>query len=178
MRYPKRELLGWGIWYSVSLSQQRVLIAKPSCVLYSFLPSELNAAFLWAQLENLEKIQQKRKEIWQNYYNKLQPLISKKKISLSVLPEYGTNNAHMFFLICNTLLERKELITFLREKNIHSVFHYLSLHKSSFYKEKHDNRILSNSDNFTNKLVRLPLFYELEKAVQKKIIDEIFNFYK
>lgn len=128
----------------------------------SFLPSEIIAAFLWAQLENLEKIQQKRREIWQEYFKHLSDWAKENNISLPSIPEYATNNAHMFYLICENLEQRSQLIEKLKSKNILAVFHYLSLHKSPYYKDKHDGRILSFSDNFEDVLVRLPLFFELE----------------
>jgi dTDP-4-amino-4,6-dideoxygalactose transaminase len=141
----------------------------------SFLPSEIIAAFLWAQLENLDDIQAKRKKIWDTYYNGLKELELQEKIMLPVLPEYATNNAHMFYLVCQNLQQRTYLIDNLKKANILSVFHYLSLHKSSFYEKKHDGRVLDWSDYYTDRLVRLPLYYELEDAqiglISKSIIQ-------
>ena len=108
----------------------------------SFLPSEIVAAFLWAQLENLENIQNTRKSHWNNYYNLLLEWAEKKNIKLPILPKYATNNAHMFYLVCDSLEQRTTIIQELKEKEILSVFHYISLHKSPFYEEKHDGRIL------------------------------------
>ena len=126
----------------------------------SFLPSEIISAFLWAQLENLEDIQNKRKEIWQNYYEKLSVISD--KISLPYLPPYSTNNAHMFYILCKNLEERTTLINYLKEHNILSVFHYLGLHKSSFYTSFNlDIKKLENSDRYEDCLLRLPLYYEL-----------------
>ncbi|MFT3919657.1 dTDP-4-amino-4,6-dideoxygalactose transaminase [Cloacibacterium sp.] len=138
----------------------------------SFLPSEIISAFLWAQLENLEKIQAKRKLLWETYYNNL----SKKKnpnFSLPVIPDYATNNGHMFYLTFDNIENRTAVISKLKEHNILSVFHYLSLHKSEFYKDKHDGRILNNSDKFTDCLLRLPLYYELEIEQVNLITDLI-----
>ncbi len=143
----------------------------------SFLPSEIIAAFLWAQLENLEKIQTKRKEIWNNYFATLNDWANENEIELPRIPDYATNNAHMFYLVCKNLEQRTQLIEKLKSNDIMAVFHYISLHKSPFYQDKHDGRTLSQTDNFTDKLVRLPLFYELvddrqqEKTI--KIINEI-----
>ena len=138
----------------------------------SFLPSEIISAFLWAQLENLEDIQQKRKNIWNQYYSGLK---SREGIDflLPNIPEYATNNAHMFFLVCHNLEERTTLIKKLKDHGILAVFHYLSLHKSDFYLEKHDGRILPNTDRFTDCLVRLPLFYELPESEIENIIHMI-----
>lgn len=128
----------------------------------SFLPSEIISAFLWAQLENLDKIQAKRKLIWKTYYDNLKQKINP-SFKLPEIPNYATNNAHMFYLIFNTLEDRTAMISKLKEHNILSVFHYLSLHKSEFYNDFHDNsRDLCNSDKFTDCLLRLPLYYELE----------------
>ncbi|WNM20405.1 dTDP-4-amino-4,6-dideoxygalactose transaminase [Flavobacterium capsici] len=127
----------------------------------SFLPSEIISAFLWAQLENLEKIQTKRKLIWETYHKHLSEKTNP-NFSLPELPDYATNNAHMFYLVFNSLESRTAVISKLKEHNILSVFHYLSLHKSEFYHDKHDGRILNNSDRFTDCLLRLPLYYELE----------------
>ena len=128
----------------------------------SFLPSEIIAAFLWAQLENLEKIQAKRKEIWNNYNIKLKVWALENQISLPNVPDYATNNGHMFFMVCKNLEQRTLIIQKLKSNNVLAVFHYLSLHISPFYKEKHDGRILPETDKFSDCLIRLPLFFELE----------------
>lgn len=139
----------------------------------SFLPSEVIAAFLWAQLENLDDIQQKRKQIWQKYYDELKPCTDKGYFQLPEIPDYATNNAHMFYLVCNTLSERSKLIAHLKQNDIFAVFHYLSLHSSDFYINKHDGRALVNCDRFADCLVRLPLFYELNMEDLFKIINFI-----
>ncbi len=144
----------------------------------SFLPSEVIAAFLWAQLENLDDIQQKRKHIWETYYNRLKPLEQKGYFSLPIIPKYATNNAHMFYLVFKSLKERTTLINFLKDNDILAVFHYLSLHSSDYYRNKYDGDALENSDRFTNRLVRLPFFYELEDSEQDYIINSILSLYK
>ena len=128
----------------------------------SFLPSEIIAAFLWAQLENLDKIQNRRKEIWENYYQNLKVWAAKNEIELPKTPIYATNNAHMFYLVCKNLEQRSALIKHLKENEILAVFHYISLHESPFYISKYDGPELIETANFTNRLVRLPLFYELD----------------
>jgi dTDP-4-amino-4,6-dideoxygalactose transaminase len=143
----------------------------------SFLPSEIIAAFLWAQLENLDNIQNKRKLIWKTYYDGLKPLADKGFFRLPEIPEYATNNAHMFYLDCNSLEDRTKLIAHLKENGILAVFHYLSLHNSDFYKNKHDGRELPNCDHFADCLVRLPLFYELEEKNAVKICKKIYQYY-
>lgn len=144
----------------------------------SFLPSEIIAAFLYAQCENLDNIQLKRKSLWNMYYSGLKSLEDQGYCSLPVFPEYATNNAHMFYLVCRSLCERTELINYLRAKDIQAVFHYLSLHKSPYYKDKHDGRELPNCDCFADCLVRLPMFYELKPEEVVAISELISEFYK
>lgn len=139
----------------------------------SFLPSEIVAAFLYAQLEHLEDIQNKRLHIWKRYYEQLQPLASKGYFELPYIPQYATNNAHMFYLVCHSLEERTKLIQHLKNKGIQAVFHYLSLHTSPFYKDKHDGRALPNSDKFSDCLVRLPMYYDLTNEDVDFICEEI-----
>ncbi len=127
----------------------------------SFLPSEVIAAFLWAQLEQLDTIQGKRKSLWDQYYKLLKPLADKGLFRLPDIPGYATNNAHMFYLVCNSIEERTELIKKLKENDIQAVFHYLSLHSSPYYLDKHDGRDLPNCDRYADCLVRLPLFFDL-----------------
>ena len=137
----------------------------------SFLPSEIIAAFLWAQIENLDAIQEKRKELWNLYYNGFKKLQSSLNIKLPEVPAYATNNAHMFYLVFNEAAGRSNFINVLKLNNIHAVFHYLSLHNSEYYQAKHDGRVLINSDKFTECLVRLPLFYELNTSNVLKILE-------
>lgn len=127
----------------------------------SFLPSEIIAAFLWAQLEQLDTIQNKRKALWSQYYTLLKPLADKGMFRLPDIPDYATNNAHMFYLVCNSIEERTALIKKLKENGIQAVFHYLSLHSSPYYLDKHDGRELPNCDRYADCLVRLPLFFDL-----------------
>jgi dTDP-4-amino-4,6-dideoxygalactose transaminase len=140
----------------------------------SFLPSEVVAAFLWAQIEYLDDIQSKRKALWQRYYHNLKPLADKGWFHLPNIPDYGTNNAHMFYLVCNNLNERTRLISHLKENGILAVFHYLSLHKSDYY-TSHVKNIpnLPNCDRYADCLVRLPMYYELELEQVDKICDKI-----
>ena len=127
----------------------------------SFLPAEINAAFLWAQLENIEDIQAKRKQLWNKYLELLKPLADKGYCKLPDQPDYASNNAHMFYLVLPDLAKRTALIQHLKENDVLAVFHYLSLHSSAFYKDKHDGRALPECDRYADTLVRLPLFYDL-----------------
>ena len=138
------------------------------------MPSELTAAFLYAQLEELQSIQSRRKAIWNAYYEAFQPI--KDKLQLSFIPDYATNNSHMFYLVCNSLEERDALIRHLYKVGVQSVFHYQSLHKSSFYSEFHDGRELPNSDHYSNCLVRLPLHLGLTSQEVDRIIASVISF--
>ena len=137
----------------------------------SFLPSELTAAFLWAQLENLEKIQSRRLQIWHSYYDMLK--LQVKKIRLPLIPDFATNNAHMFYLVFNEPAQRDLVIESLKSKGILAVFHYQSLHESPFYKDKCGTMKLNNSEKYTDCLLRLPFFYELENKTIKLISETI-----
>jgi len=143
----------------------------------SFLPSEVIAAFLWAQIEHLDEIQNKRKQHWNRYHEALKPLADKGFFTIPAIPEYATNNAHMFYLVCPSLEVRTTLINALKQNDILAVFHYLSLHSSPYYHEKHDGRVLANCDRFADCLVRLPLFYELTDENLDKIIETITSVY-
>lgn len=140
----------------------------------SFLPSEINSAFMLAQLEHLDEIQNRRKAIWEMYHEGLKDVAAKGFIQLPDMPEYATNNAHMFYFVCRNLDERTKLLAYLKENGILAVFHYLSLHLSGYYKE-HSEAIpeLPNCDHFADCLVRLPMFYELKDEEIQQIIVQI-----
>lgn len=142
----------------------------------SFLPAEINAAFLWAQLENLDEIQDKRKALWNKYYDLLKPLADKGYFSLPDLPEYASNNAHMFYLVFPDLEKRTALIQYLKDNGIMAVFHYLSLHSSAYYQDKHDGRELPECDRYADTLVRLPMYYDLEIEQVEEICKLIVDF--
>jgi dTDP-4-amino-4,6-dideoxygalactose transaminase len=142
----------------------------------SFLPSEIVAAYLYAQLENLDGIQSRRKKIWETYYEGLKSLRDF-GIMLPFIPDYATNNGHMFYLVCLDLMQRTSLIECLKNNGILAVFHYQSLHNSPYYKSKHDKREIPFSDKYTDCLVRMPLFYELSDADLNRIINIITKFF-
>ncbi len=137
----------------------------------SFLPSEVTAAFLWAQLEELEKIQTRRKEIFNTYYNGLQEWADEMNVKLPFIPDYATNNGHIFYLVCDSLQQRQRVLARLGKSEIMAVFHYLNLHRSPFYSSRHDGRILTQAERYSDCLVRLPLFYELDNQSVSLIIN-------
>jgi dTDP-4-amino-4,6-dideoxygalactose transaminase len=136
----------------------------------SFLPSEIIAAFLWAQLENIENIQQVRLSHWEQYNTKLQTWAAENEIQLPLIPSYATNNGHMFYLVCKTLAQRTAIIQKLKSTDILAVFHYISLHSSPFYSEIHKEKPLLQSDKYSDCLLRLPMYYELDV---RKVINAL-----
>ncbi|MBQ6964031.1 MAG: dTDP-4-amino-4,6-dideoxygalactose transaminase [Paludibacteraceae bacterium] len=143
----------------------------------SFLPAEINAAFLWAQLENLDEIQTKRKLLWNRYQELLKPLADRGFFKLPDVPEYATNNAHMFYLIFPNLEKRSDFIKYMKDNGVLAVFHYLSLHKSAYYVDKHDGRVLPECDRYADTLVRLPMYYDLSVGDVDYICSLISKFY-
>jgi dTDP-4-amino-4,6-dideoxygalactose transaminase len=143
----------------------------------SFLPSELTAAFLFAQLEQLERIQAQRKRIWEAYHEGLVELERQGLLQLPFVPEYATNNAHMFYLVVEDLDLRSRLIAALREAGYLAVFHYQALHDSPFYAERHDGRPLPNARRYTDCLLRLPLYFELRPEQAQAIAEGVRRFF-
>lgn len=145
----------------------------------SFLPSEVISAFLWAQLENMDTIQNRRKEIWNLYAQKLVSLAEEGYFKMPDLPDYATNNAHMFYIICKSLDERSGLISYLKQHDVQAVFHYLSLHKSEYYKKNYtDIPSLPNCEMYEDCLLRLPLFYELTNEDVERICKLIKQYFE
>ena len=133
---------------------------------------------MFAQLENIELIQKKRLGIWKRYNEELLILEKSGKIALPKIPNYATNNAHIFYIICSSIKERTALINKLKQDGILAVFHYISLHSSPFYKKQNADVVLENADKYTNCLVRLPLFYDFNYKEQSVVINSILDFYK
>lgn len=145
----------------------------------SYLPSEMNAAYLYAQLELADEITADRMSTWNLYYNAFEELAKAGKIELPFIPEDCTHNAHMFYLKCKDLEERTALIQFLNKNDIMAVFHYVPLHTAPAglkYGRFH------GEDKYTTKeserLVRLPLYYGLEKEKTEYIISKVKEFYR
>ena len=144
----------------------------------SFLPSDIIAAYLFSQLECLNDIQSKRKLIWQRYYDELYELEIDGFIKRPIITDYATNNAHMFYIICNNLESRSRLIEFLKFNKIMAVFHYSPLHKSEYYLRFNPYQKLKNAEKYDECLLRLPLFYELTGKQQDYIISKIQEFFR
>jgi dTDP-4-amino-4,6-dideoxygalactose transaminase len=143
----------------------------------SFLPSEIVAAFLFAQLENIHSIQQRRKEIWNRYHVALKPLADQGKLKLPFIPDFASNNAHMFYVLTENLHERSALIEHMKSAGSFPVFHYLSLHKSPFYTDKHQGGDMPHSDRYMDTLLRLPLFVDMSDAETDRVIESIIGYF-
>lgn len=142
----------------------------------SYLLGEISSAYLWGQLTQLSKIQEKRMSSWFLYYKLLAPLTKKYDISISSIPSYNNGNAHLFF-IC--LPSRDMLIKHLLEKNIHSVFHYVPLHLAEAARYFGCQRVsLKNSEYAGDRLLRLPLFYDLQDQQVSLVCDAINQFFE
>ena len=145
----------------------------------SYLPSDLNAAYLYAQLEEIEKIQNNRLKIWQKYYDSLKVLQNQNKITLPFVPEYCEHNAHIFYFITKSLEERTELISYLKQNEIQAVFHYIPLHSSPAGQKF--GRFCGKDEittAYSLRLVRLPLYFGLSEQEQNKVIKTVLDFYK
>ena len=141
----------------------------------SYLPSEINAAFLFAQLEHLDQIQIQRISIWNKYWDRLYEPLSQHGIRFPYLIEGATNNAHMFYIVCRDLEQRTRLLKLLKNAGILAVFHYLSLHKSPYFKNQYDGSDLPWSDFYSDCLIRLPMFFELGEDAQEHIISTLIK---
>jgi dTDP-4-amino-4,6-dideoxygalactose transaminase len=143
----------------------------------SFAPSELIAAYLLAQLEEIAKIQTQRLTIWNRYQSELQDIEKSEKIQLPKIPQHATSNGHIFYLICQSAAERQKLMAHSAERNIQLTFHYQALHQSPYFAKYHDGRALPHADRFSQCLVRLPVFYELTSPDQTRVIESVKSFY-
>jgi len=143
----------------------------------SFLPSEITAAFLFAQLENIDRIQNKRMQLWNAYFDNLEPLEKAGLIRLPKVQPFCQHNAHIFFLLCRAEIERDELLMDLNKNGVNAIFHYLSLHKSPYHSKKEVPIELTECDRYTATLLRLPLYHELSLEDVKLISQAIHRFY-
>ena len=145
----------------------------------SYLPSDMNAAYLWAQLEKAEDINNDRLTSWNHYYGELLPLQEKGLIELPVVPEGCTHNAHMFYIRCRNLEERTSFIAFLKERGVAAVFHYVPLHSSPAGRKfgRFAGEDIYTTD-ISNRLVRLPLYYGMAAQDVETVIDAVKAFYR
>ncbi len=141
----------------------------------SFLPSEIIAAFLFGQLENLAQIQDKRKQLWNVYNDAFNSSEFSTNLKLPFIPDFATQNGHMYYVVTRNLKERQHIIDCLKKEGIYAAFHYQSLHQSTYYKHKHDDRKLDWSDFYTDTLLRLPLYFELEIDQANEIAQLVIN---
>lgn len=144
----------------------------------SFLPSELTAAFLYAQLEMVGDIQSKRLALWHAYDARLRALQDSGDIVLPWIPQWASNNAHMYYVVCDSLDTRTRLAAYLRSEGIASAFHYQTLHDSRFFKDEHDGSDLPEAARYSDHLLRLPLFYDLELDEADRIAGAVTSFFR
>lgn len=139
----------------------------------SFLPSDMTAAFLYSQLQEMGGIQRKRKAIWEKYHKLLAPLKAEGKVYYPEVPGYATKNGNMFYISVADRKKRDKILSELTSKGILAVFHYLPLHQSKFFKDKHDGRNLPNTQMFSDTIIRLPFFVELAEHDIVHICDAL-----
>lgn len=142
----------------------------------SFLMSELQAAFLYPQLENSIMVNQDRIKSWDLYYKYLSEFIPEEK--LPIIPDHCFHNAHMFYLVCENFEERSRLIEFLNSNGIGAIFHYVPLHRAPYWKGKYENLNLGITDSVSQTLLRLPMYYGLMEDEIEYICNKIKEFYK
>lgn len=143
----------------------------------SYLPNELTAAYLFAQLEKLEFIQNKRLEIWNYYFEKLNKLCDSANVGFPIIPSYGTNNAHIFYMVLNSEKKRDGLISHLQSNNILGIFHYLALHNSPYYRKNNSCNELRNAESFEKTLIRLPFYIGLKNKDLNNVVKSVINYF-
>ena len=144
----------------------------------SYLPSDMNAAYLWAQLEEADTINNNRLAIWQGYHEAFRPLAEAGKVVLPTIPEECVHNAHMYYLKCKNLEERTSLISYLKERGVQAVFHYVPLHSApAGLKFGRFDGLDEHTTPDSDRLVRLPMYYGLEKVAQDMVIQAVLDYY-
>lgn len=145
----------------------------------SFLPSEIIAAFLYAQLEQATTIQNKRMAIWNRYDASLRPIETTYGFSTPTIPNNCEHNAHMYYLIAKSEQQRNDLIQYLREQSVYAPFHFQPLHSSPYGKKFHQSgKELPFTDSLSSRLIRLPLYYDINHEEQDFVIEETIKFFK
>lgn len=144
----------------------------------SYLMNDMSASYLWGQLENVDKINNNRLNIWQEYYDELKSLEKKRRIVLPSIPNDCSHNAHMFYMKVKDIDERSKLIEYLKDNNINTVFHYVPLHSApaGLKYGRFDGEDISTSVE-SERLIRLPIYYGLNKNEIKYIIERINNYF-
>ena len=143
----------------------------------SYLPSDSVAAFLYAQLVRFDKIQAARKKVWWNYFELLKPLEQKGYLKCPDIPDFATVNGNIFYITLSEPGTRDDLMAFLKSRGIIALFHYLPLHSSPYFLDKHDGRSLPNTDRFSATILRLPFFNSLGKNRGKVVVNQINEFF-
>lgn len=143
----------------------------------SYLPSDINAAVLWCQLEHLDEIQEKRMEIFETYFKGLLDLQNSGKLRLPVINSFAEHNAHMFYVLLNSEEERDSLMKFLKENGVHSVFHYIPLHTGSFYEKNFGSVSLPVTEILSARLLRLPVYYDLDLESVTRICNLVSRYF-
>ncbi len=140
----------------------------------SFLPGELIAAFLWAQLEHAKEITDRRMALWNSYHSGLEALEVSGLIRRPIIPEYCEHNAHMYYVLVNTAVIREKVLKRLNEQGVCAVFHYVPLH-SSVAGEKYcrADQQLDKTDDLSSRIIRLPLYVDMSVQQQEKVIKEL-----
>ncbi|MFZ4520175.1 MAG: dTDP-4-amino-4,6-dideoxygalactose transaminase [Bacteroidales bacterium] len=142
----------------------------------SYLPSDSVAAFLFTQISRFDRIQSKRKKVWWNYYEALHSLEESGRLKRPVVPDYATVNGNIFYITLQTPETRDKLMAFLKARGINALFHYLPLHSSPYFIDKHDGRELPNTDMFSSCILRLPFYNSLKKSQINYIVKSIGKF--
>lgn len=145
---------------------------------FSSTPSAISVAFLYPQLLDIDIVQEKRKKIWNRYLKNLSIASIADKVQLPIIPDYASNNAHIFYLVCKSENERNLLISHLKKNSIQAVFHYQSLHNSPYYLNKNNASDLPQADRYSKCLLRLPLYFDLSLKEVDYISEKIIEFYK
>lgn len=144
----------------------------------SYIPSDILAAFLYAQLENMEEITNKRKKIYELYYEALQPLAARDLLVLPTIPDGCESNYHMFYILLRDSKTRIALIDYLKERGILAIFHYVPLHTSPMGEKLGYRRgMLPVTEEISERVLRLPFYYELEEDDAGTVVKEIFSFF-
>jgi dTDP-4-amino-4,6-dideoxygalactose transaminase len=143
----------------------------------SYLPSDAVAAFLFTQLIRFDTIQTKRKRVWHAYHDALASLEAKGVLHRPVVPDFATVNGNIYFITVDSIKTRDELIAHLRKAGISAVFHYLPLHSSPYFRDRHDGRHLPNTQRFSDTIIRLPFYNTLKPSAVRLITETIASFY-